>query len=968
LTVKDDLCDDLVSNFWPESSFTGDYPSNLLGMVPSTPSSLVDDEMNYIIPIFSPSSHRTISLYKPFGIDLVQLVDHTFLVEAYSSFDVLQCHNLAKVTIPNLLAMMPLRRDDDVQSKATLLLGPPLIRAAHLFVEIGVYLITNNIGDYSIFQELITWMLNNVPWSILRPILSMHLSTIKAFSKVVFETAVKIGDVQVVRDLLELPLLKAAVTSSSQHLCKAVVESNFEVVEVLLEAGSDPNRGADGITHKDRPLELVQSVRIARSLVQAGAVINDTWSVGTHEVPFYPPLVAAVAKGNFELVEYLIEMGADVNIHGVFSDRGQRRQVTALTMAVSGGRLDISELLLKHGAHTNPDVRAYEAFPSYAKGSVQRSFIYPSQFFENWYGMPYEKVRVFVSVLEIAVALKSHKIVELLVSSGSCLENSRYNIKDINRETWTGSVETVLQIAVGNGDIKLAEYLLHNGANINAFGYSATNYPYTALALAIDRRDTNLVGLLLHHGADLNVSYRGLTLLEAARLQNDSASIVDMLLAKNAPEVLTRSNEQRDYELQEAVSRGDKKWLKRLIRLGSIVDMRALNKVKRESISILHLALESRPFDPELFQLIVAETSDLAAHKINDNMVPLLHQAVLVGNFEAVEILVRAGADVNEVYRGKTPLISCAASTENLTMMALLLSSGADLNVVVGDSEYTTALQACLYHNADCENSNEVFYFLMSKQASINAPVARYSGFSELAYATLQGRIEIIQFLLDRGADVNTPAAEWWGGTALQVAASLSNLDAIHLLLDRGADVNAPAAKEWGGTALQQAASSSHANLDVIRLLLDRGADVDAPGSEVHGRTALQCAAESGHFQIVVLFLQIGADVNMCSSGRFFRERTALCSAASHGRLDTVQVLLQNGADINLPENERYHDAIRLARAHKHLVVAELLENWTTSGAGKKAIAKFRHLYKGYERFQEISDEDMDWNFTGLNR
>jgi ankyrin repeat protein len=963
LTIKDDLCDDLVGNFWPEGSAAGDCPSNLLGRVPSTPSSLVDDEMNYIIPISSPSSHRIILLYKPFGIDLIQWMDHTCLVEAYSSFDVLQYHNLAEVAIPKLLVMMPLMKDDDLQSNAALLLGPPIIRAAHLFLEIGVYLITNNIGDYSLARKLITWMLNTVPWSILRPILYMHLPTIKAFSKVVFEIAVEIGDVQVVRDLLKLPLLKATVTLSGRHLCEAVVESNFEIVEVLLEAGSDPNRGAGRIPNKDLPLQLVQSVRIARSLVQAGAVINNTWSVETHWEPFYPPLVAAVAKGNFELVEYLIEMGADVNVHGVL-DRVQRHQVTALTMAVSCGMLDILELLLKHGAHTNPNVRAYEVLLS----DGQTSYIYPSRYYMHWHDLKWDGiVRVFLSVLEIAVALKNHEILELLVSSGSCFEDSRCNIKDINRETLTGRVETALQIAVGNGDIKLVEFLLHNGANINAFGYSATNYPVTALALAIDRCDTNLVDLLLHHGADLNVSYHGLTLLEAARSQNNSASIVDMLLAKNAPEVLTRSNEQRDCELQEAVSRGDKKWLKRLIRLGSVVDMRTLNNGDGKSISILHQALKSRPFDPELFQLIVAETSDLAAHKTNDDMVPLLHQAVSVGNLEAVEILIRAGADINEVYRGKTPLIRCAAWTEDLPMISLLLSSGADLNVVVGEQFFTTALQASLWRSMECTNDYEVFYFLMSKHASINSPVAPFWGHSELAYAASQGGIGIILFLLERGADVNTPAAENGGRTALQMAASSSNLDVIRLLLDRGADVNAPAARNYGHTALQVAAFSSNANLDVIRLLLDSGADINAPGSEFVGRTALHSAAVRGNFQIVVLFLQLGADVNIRSSGPSLIERTALCGAAARGRLDTVQLLLQSGADMNLPENERYIEAFILARYHKHWVVAELLGSWPTTEAGRKAIAKFGHLYKGAERIREISDGDMDCDGTDLN-
>ncbi|PQE07798.1 multiple ankyrin repeats single kh domain protein [Rutstroemia sp. NJR-2017a BVV2] len=953
LTVKDDLCDDLVYNFWPDDSFTGDCPSNLVGMVPSTLSSLVGDEINYIMPVSLPRNHSAMSLYKPFGVDLIQWMDRTFQVEEWSGFDVLQCHSLAEVAIPKLLKMMPLRTEDDVQSNTALLLGPPIIRAARLFVEIGVYLVTNNI-DFSLSWKIITWMLTTVPWSVLRPILSLNLLTIRAVSEVVFRVAIRYEYIQIVTDLFQLPLLQAAVISSSWNLCQAVENSNFGLVELLLEAGSDPNKGKYGMPGS-LPLSLVQNIGIARLLVQAGAKVNETWCARNRNFSFHPPLVAAVEKGNFELVQYLIQMGANVDGPWKIYDEDKPRSVTALTIAISSGRLDIAELLLKHGAHTNPDVWAYELLPYDGKAS----FICPSEcLMDPPCFLREDGVRILLSLLQIAAALRSHKLVELLVLFGSHPNDSQCNFKEIKRKMPWQRVETALQIAVSNGDVKLAEFLLHNGADINAFGYLKSGYPVTALFLAIDRRDPPLVDLLLRHGADLDFSYYGWTVLQGARFQNNS-SIVDMLLVKNAPEVLTISDEQRDYELQEAVSRGDKEYLKRLMRLGlgPIVSMKTLKIIDGECLSILHLALRCQSFDPELFQLIVDETPDIAAHRIEPGMAPLLHQAVSVDKLEAVEILIHAGVDMNEVYRGETPLIRCVASNQDLAMISLLLSSGADLNVVVGNRNFTTALQASLRHSLKCDNRNEIFYFLMSKQASINAPVAPEYGYSELAYATFQGGIEIIQFLLNWGADVNTPAGNIGGYTALQAAAYLSNIDVIRLLLDNGADVNAPTAKIGGGTALQAAAFSSKANLDVIRLLLDRGADVNAPCSRLGGRTALQGAACMGHFQIVVLLLQLGADINIRITSSL--KKTALGEAASMGRLDIVQLLLQNGADMNLPENERYIEAIGLAQEGGKLVVVELLEGWPTSEAGRKTTAKFGHLYKGAERVEEVSDGNI---------
>ncbi|PQE30330.1 hypothetical protein CJF32_00008208 [Rutstroemia sp. NJR-2017a WRK4] len=950
LTVKDDLCDDIVHHFWPGDSSARDLPSNLFGMVPSTISWEVIDEFDYVVPASMPCDYSTMTLYKPFAADLIPW-------GASSDFDVLEYHDVAKVAIPELLAMMPSRKEDDIQSDIALLLGPPVIRAAHLFVEIGVYLATNYTTS-SFGWKTITWMLNTVPWSILRPILLMHVPTIRQFSMEVFDFAIRHGYVQIVTDLLQLPLLQAAVMSKNMYLCSAVRASNLELVELLLGAGSNPNKGRYG-TSEDLPMELVEDVRIAQSLVRAGANVRPTSPHSSHTN--LPLLAAAVEKGNFELVHYLIEMGVDVNTPKSFDD-DKRLLTTPLTMAVSSGRLDIAELLLEHGADTNPVVRAYEFIPWNEEGS----FIYPSQCYIQSHHLRYgHTVRVFLSLLQIAVALRSHKIVELLVDYGSRPDESQCSFKQVNRKRSRGRVETALQIAVCNGDITIAEFLLRNGANVNAVGYSATNYPITALFLAMDRGDSQLVDLLLNGGADLDLSYYGLSFLQAARSKSNCARIVDMLLAKNAPEFLIMSNDQRDHELQEAVARGDKEWVKRSLALGGVVNMRPLRTKKdprgrRSDLSILHLALKARPFNSEIFQLIVARMPDLAAHKINHNMIPLLHQAVSVGELEAAEILIRAGVDVNEVYRGKTPLIRCAALTGDLAMMSLLLNLGADLNVVVGEKKFNTALKACLWRSYFRSKDYGVFYFLMSKEASINTPIAPIGGLSELAHAALGGRIDIIQLLLDQGADVNAPApaAKKLGFTALQAAASSSNanLDVIRLLLDRGADVNAPAA-ELGFTALQAAAYSYKANLDVTRLLLDRGADVNAPGSKLDGSPALYGAAQRGKFQTVVQFLQVGADVNIRSSGFF--GSSALCGAAYFGRLDTVQLLLQNGADMDLPENERYNEAIRIARRRDHLVVAELLDNWPTSEAGRKAIAKFGHLYKGAERVEEVSGEDM---------
>jgi hypothetical protein len=98
----------------------------------------------------------------------------------------------------------------------------------------------------------------------------------------------------------------------------------------------------------------------------------------------------------------------------------------------------------------------------------------------------YDKSKSDILMLYPAVMNKSHEMVQLLIDYGANAADSIY------------FTSTPLQLAIDNGDNKLAELLLAN--NVSPNGYVSSNwYPY--LVYAIEKNQTNIAKLMVQYGA-----------------------------------------------------------------------------------------------------------------------------------------------------------------------------------------------------------------------------------------------------------------------------------------------------------------------------------------------------------------------------------------------------------------------------------------------------------------------------------
>ena len=171
--------------------------------------------------------------------------------------------------------------------------------------------------------------------------------------------AVLSGDAARVQALIT-PNLKINERDSSGvaaiHL--AVLESNIELIEILINNGADVNIAVNSSRtesrfhahlHEFTPLHIAANFHFTANLnsfEMAGLLIANGADVNQKSDDGQSPLHIAVRGGNDRLVELLIANGADVNAKD-FED------YTPLHNAAWNGRLGVVEVLVSNGADIN---------------------------------------------------------------------------------------------------------------------------------------------------------------------------------------------------------------------------------------------------------------------------------------------------------------------------------------------------------------------------------------------------------------------------------------------------------------------------------------------------------------------------------------------------------------------------------------------------------------------------------------
>lgn len=301
------------------------------------------------------------------------------------------------------------------------------------------------------------------------------------------------------------------------------------------------------------------------------------------------------------------------------------------------------------------------------------------------------------------------------------------------------------------------------------------------------------------------------------------------------------------------------------------------DRVDKAGRTPLHWAAQSGQ-STTCSHLLSSQQVDRSAQD-RDGHTPLWY-ALLKGHLEIMELLLGAGADVEESDRGGQTPLSWAADGGIDAIIQKLVDHGADVNQVDADSR-TPLYRAAFNGHATTAS------ILIERGARVN--LASQSGWTPLMMAAERGHEATVQELLDAGADVCQVDNSGYCALSRAASAGRGRYGTMKQLLAHGAEVDRPSSQKK--TPLSWAAEKGHE--DVVELLLDNGAEVDHIDSR--NRTPLLWAAEKGHEAVVTRLLDKGADVNYCKTSG----ETPLYAAAGHGHSGIVKMILERGADVD---------------------------------------------------------------------
>ena len=203
--------------------------------------------------------------------------------------------------------------------------------------------------------------------------------------------------------------------------------------------------------------------------------------------------------------------------------------------------------------------------------------------------------------------------------------------------------------------------------------------------------------------------------------------------------------------LFHAVSNNYTGCVRELIQAGATVNVTGRSHaVALMHTEVIHETPECEGLYANLSEIAGSDTGNVTGNKRSiyqrNQTVTALMLATVSSNSKSVEVLLKAGADVNATEMYNVTALMCAAWRGDTEIAETLITAGADVNAST-DYKYTALLFAIN------KGSNRCVGVLMRAGAAVNA--ADSNGNTALLWALATNNFKCVQYVLRAGADVN---------------------------------------------------------------------------------------------------------------------------------------------------------------------------------------------------------------------
>ena len=427
-----------------------------------------------------------------------------------------------------------------------------------------------------------------------------------------------------------------------------------------------------------------------------------------------------------------------------------------------------------------------------------------------------------------------------------------------------GSVSTTaLGLAAESGAVEIVQMLLPRGVDLNA---PVGRDGWTALLSAIERGHRAVVQLLVAAGANVNVWSRGETpILLAAKCEDrEIYHYLYPLVNTTIRLCADRDGEQLLQATRKRRIRAQNRPVEKFIEMATIGNIDEVNRAIEIGVEIDeigakgHTALMAAAYygHRSLVNILLAAGADPNLLSDDDGLGTGMTALMLAaGSFFAsnrqhvLQLLIAGGAEVNQRGAGgKTAIFYAAlAGAGYADCVEIMVKAGADLNLT--DDRGHTVLSAV----AAAENY-PMFNLLMQAGASTIGLES-----VQLIQAATTGNVDRVKSLLSGGVNLDLDR-----GAAIGNAAAAGHTKIVGLLIRSGANVNLR--DKLGFTPIASAAYAGYG--EIVQLLIAAGADIQAPAGESQSYSALEYAQmglyqfereDLQHAQIIRQLQQLGA-------------------------------------------------------------------------------------------------------------